>query len=79
MASIKVAPKHVEPRKKLTMALPVSLLSKLDLYAKYLGGATDRYYVMEQVLTQFLERDRDFQKWLKQNGHAHLVASKQGG
>lgn len=79
MASIKVAPKHVEPRKKVTMGLPVSLLNRLDLYAKYLGGATDRYYVVEQVLTQFLEGDRGFQRWLEENGHAVFPAGRQGG
>lgn len=68
MRSIKIVPRLVEEKKKVTLSLPVSLLSKLDLYAKYLGGATDRFYVMEQVLAQFLESDREFQRWLERNG-----------
>jgi hypothetical protein len=77
MASIKVTPKVVEEKRKLSMSLPASLVDRLDLYAKYLGGATDRYYVIEQVLAQFLEQDRGFQRWLEENGHA--AASDQRG
>lgn len=65
---IRIAPKLVEDKKKITISLPVGLLEKLDLYARYLGGATDRFYVMEQVLSQFLEQDREFQRWLESNG-----------
>jgi hypothetical protein len=68
MASIKVAPKVVEEKRKLTLSLPVSLVERLDMYAKYLGGATDRSHVIEQVLTQFLEQDRDFRRWLSGSG-----------
>lgn len=71
---IRIAPKLVEDKKKITISLPVGLLEKLDLYARYLGGATDRFYVMEQVLSQFLEQDREFQRWLESNGHG----SRQG-
>ena len=70
MPAIKIAPKLVEEKKKVTLSLPVSLLNKLDLYARYLGGATDRFYIVEQVLSQFLEQDRDFQRWLESNGQA---------
>lgn len=61
---IKVAPRTLEPRRKLTLSLKASLVERLDRYAEYLGGATDRVYVMEQVLEQFLAADSDFQRWL---------------
>jgi hypothetical protein len=70
MAKIRVEPKVVEAKRKLSMSLPASLVEKLDLYAQYLGGATDRFYVIEQVLAQFLDNDRDFQEWLRSNGKA---------
>ena len=66
---IRITPKVVEEKKKVTLSLPVSLLKKLDLYARYLGGATDKFYVMEQVLSRFLDQDREFQRWLESNGH----------
>jgi hypothetical protein len=75
VARIKVAPRVVEERRKVTLALPVSLLERLDAYARYLGGKTDRQYVVEQVLEQFLNQDREFSKWLERNGSA----SRQGG
>lgn len=65
--SIRLSPKVVEEKKKITLSFPVSLVEKLDAYSRYLGGATDRAYVIEQVLSQFLESDRGFQEWLREN------------
>jgi hypothetical protein len=63
VAGIRVKPRVVEPRKKLTVSLKESLVEQMDRYMEYLGGATDRAYGMEQVLEQFPAHDRDFQRW----------------
>jgi len=64
MAGIKIAPRAAVPRKKLTLTLRAPLIEQIERYAAYLGGASDRSYVVEQVLEQFLAQDRDFQRWL---------------
>jgi len=74
VAGIKIKPRVVEPRKKLTVSLKESLVEQMDRYAEYLGGATDRGYVIEQVLEQFLAHDRDFQRWL--DGRQGVVTSR---
>jgi hypothetical protein len=76
VAGIKIKPRVVEPRKKLTVSLKESLVEQMDRYAEYLGGATDRAYVMEQVLEQFLVHDRDFQRWLDGRRGAARRASR---
>lgn len=67
MAGIKIAPRAAVPRKKLTLTLKAPLIEQVERYAAYLGGASDRSYVIEQVLEQFLEQDRGFQRWLAEH------------
>ena len=43
---------------------PVQLVRTVDQYAKYLGGSTDRTYVMAQAIEIAMAQDRDFQKTL---------------
>ena len=78
MARIKVTPKVVEDRQKVTLALPVTLLERLDAYARYLGGKTDRLHVVEQVLSQFLQQDREFCEWLERNGSVARPVDRRG-
>ena len=41
---------------------PVQLVRTVDQYAKYLGGSTDRTYVIAQAIEIALAQDADFQK-----------------
>jgi len=64
---IKISPRVVERRKRLQISLSESVLHQVDSYAKYLGGNSDRVYVIEQILQAFFEQEKDFQRWLKDN------------
>jgi metal-responsive CopG/Arc/MetJ family transcriptional regulator len=62
-----VTRRRIEPRpavelETVSLRLPAELVHTLDDYAKYLGGSTDRTYVITQALEIALERDTDFQK-----------------
>ena len=46
----------------VSLRLPAQLVRTVDEYAKYLGGSTDRTYVITQALEITLERDAEFQK-----------------
>ena len=74
MARIRVIPRAVERRRKLTLSLKEALVEGIDRYAEYLGGDTDRVYVIEQVLEQFLAGDSEFQRWLNGRSSESPVA-----
>jgi hypothetical protein len=61
---IRIEPKKVIPRKKITLAIPEPLWETVGKYAEYLGGGTDRMYVIEKVLEAFFEQEKDFRRWL---------------
>lgn len=63
MAGIKIVAREAVAKRKLTLYLPEPLLRALDEYVRYLGGASDRVYVVEQVLTAFLAQEKTFQQW----------------
>ncbi|MDI6772345.1 MAG: hypothetical protein QME77_07115 [bacterium] len=63
MAGIKIVAREAVAKTKVTMYLPELLLRTLDEYVRYLGGASDRVYVVEQVLTAFLAQEKTFQQW----------------
>jgi hypothetical protein len=46
----------------VSLRLPAQLVRTVDDYAKFLGGSTDRTYVITQALEITLERDAEFQK-----------------
>jgi hypothetical protein len=46
----------------VTLRLPVHLVRAVDQYAKYLGGGSDRTYVIAQAIEIALAQDTDFQK-----------------
>ena len=59
--------RRIEPRpavdlETVSLRLPADLVRTVDDYAKYLGGSTDRTYVITQALEIALERDTEFQK-----------------
>lgn len=62
--TIKIAPKEVTPRKKVTLSLKAPIVEQIELYAKYLGGNTDKLYVVEQILEAFFRQEKDFNRWL---------------
>jgi hypothetical protein len=62
-----VATRRIQPKPSVelgtvTLRLPVQVVRSVDQYAKYLGGSTDRTYVMAQAIEIAMAQDRDFQK-----------------
>ena len=64
MARRRIQPKPTVELETVTLRLPVHLVRAIDHYAKYLGGSTDRTYVMAQAIEIAMAQDRDFQKTL---------------
>ena len=62
MARRRIQPKPSVELETLTLRLPVQLVRTVDQYAKYLGGSTDRTYVIAQAIEIALDQDADFQK-----------------
>ena len=58
----RIQPKPAVELEAVTFRLPASLVRAVDQYAKYLGGSTDRTYVITQALEIALQQDADFQK-----------------
>src|SRR6266849_902844 len=48
----------------VTLRLPAQLVRAVEQYAKYLGGSTDRTYVITQAIEIALQQDAEFQKTL---------------
>ncbi len=61
---IRISPKQVTPRKKVTLSIQEPIWQKVELYARYLGGKTDTTYVVEQILQAFFDQEKDFKRWL---------------
>ena len=64
MARRRIQPKPTVELATVTLRLPVQLVRAVDHYAKYLGGSTNRTYVMTQAIEIAMAQDRDFQKTL---------------
>ena len=64
MARRRIQPKPSVELETVTLRVPAQLVRSVDQYAKYLGGSTDRTYVIAQAIEIALAQDRDFQKAL---------------
>ena len=60
----RIQPKAAVEFETVTLRLPAQLLRAVEQYAKYLGGSTDRTYVITQAVEIALRQDADFQKTL---------------
>ena len=62
-----MARRAIEPRpavelETVSLRLPAHLINAVDDYAKYLGGSSDRTYVITRAIELALERDTEFRK-----------------
>jgi hypothetical protein len=48
----------------VSLRLPAQLVRAVEQYAKYLGGSTDRTYVITQAIEIALQQDAEFRKTL---------------
>ena len=55
-----IQPKPKPTMRNLTVSLPEEELATLDEYCRFLGGATDRTYVIAEALRQVIGRDKRF-------------------
>jgi hypothetical protein len=62
VAKRRIQPKPSVELETVTLRLPVHLVRAADQYAKYLGGSSDRTYVIAQAIEIALAQDADFQK-----------------
>jgi len=58
-------PKQAQETVTISVRVPRPLLDEIDAYCKYLGGATDRTYVMVEGVREVLASDKAFQKALR--------------
>jgi hypothetical protein len=58
----RIQPKPDLELESVTLRLPVRLVQAVEQYAKYLGGSSDRTYVIAQAIEIALAQDTDFQK-----------------
>lgn len=64
MTRRRIQPKPVLELETVNLRLPAQLVRAVDQYARFLGGSTDRTYVITQALEVALAQDADFQKTL---------------
>lgn len=64
MTRRRIQPKPALEIEIVSLRLPAQLVRAVDQYAKFLGGSTDRTYVITQSIEIALAQDRDFQKTL---------------
>jgi hypothetical protein len=57
-----IQPKPTLELETVSLRLPAQLVRAVEEYAKYLGGRTDRTYVIAQAIEITLAQDADFQK-----------------
>ena len=71
MTRRRIQPKAALELETVSLRLPVPLVRAVEQYAQYLGGSTDRTYVITQAIEIALQQDADFQKSLgaKQGSH----------
>ncbi len=63
-------PKAPVQRRRVSVTLDEALLEDVDELATFLGGATDRTYIIEQALRRIITEDRAFQQWRSQRDHS---------
>ena len=64
MTRRRIQPKPTLELKTVSLRLPAQLVRAVERYAKFLGGSTDRTYVIAQAIEVALPQDADFQKTL---------------
>lgn len=64
MTRHRIRPKPTLELETVSLRLPAQLVRAVEQYAKYLGGRTDRTYVIAQAIEITLAQDADFQKSL---------------
>ena len=64
MTRRRIQPKAAVELETVSLRLPVRLVRAVEQYAKYLGGSTDRTYVIAQAIEIALQQDAEFQKTL---------------
>lgn len=57
-----ILPKTAVQRRKLSVTLDETLLREVDELAAFLGGATDRAYIVEQALRRTIAEHRALQQ-----------------
>jgi predicted transcriptional regulator len=50
----------------ITTRFPQDLLERIDQYADFLGGATERSYVIVEAVRAEIARNREFREWVKE-------------
>ena len=65
-----ILPKAPIRRRKLSITLDQTLLQDMDDLAAFLGGATDRTYIVEQALRRIVAEHKAFQHWRSQKDQA---------
>jgi hypothetical protein len=58
----RIQPKVAVELETVSLRLPAQLVRAVEQYAKYLGGSTDRTYVVTQAIEIALHQDTEFQK-----------------
>jgi metal-responsive CopG/Arc/MetJ family transcriptional regulator len=66
-----IPPKTAVQRRKLSVTLDETLLQQVDELATFLGGATDRAYIVEQALRRIIGDHKAFQQWRSQRDHTN--------
>jgi metal-responsive CopG/Arc/MetJ family transcriptional regulator len=66
-----IPPKAAVQRRKLSVTVDETLLRDVDELVTFLGGATDRAYIVEQALRRIIADHRAFQQWRSQRSDAH--------
>ena len=61
-----IPPKAPVQRRKLSVTLDQTLLQGVDELVAFLGGATDRAYIVEQALRRIIAERKVFQQWRSQ-------------
>ncbi|MGQ0548184.1 MAG: hypothetical protein ACT4PY_00730 [Armatimonadota bacterium] len=56
-------------RRKLSITLEETLLKDVEELAAFLGGATDRAYIVEQALRRIVSEHKAFQQWRSHRDH----------
>ena len=68
MAKGRIKAKPAVELESVSLRLPAELVRRVDAYAKYLGGSTDRTHVITQALEIVIARDAEFEKYLASGG-----------
>jgi metal-responsive CopG/Arc/MetJ family transcriptional regulator len=78
VARRRIQPKAALELETVSLRLPAELVRAVEQYAKYLGGSTDRTYVITQAIEIALQQDADFQKSLGSKVAPHVASPVRG-